>query len=167
MLHSIRTLLQACAEPRAGKTPLTWLRPRVMQALWELHKAGYAHSVEVWDCEPQLVGGIFGVAIGNIFFGESQFSHVRDASKIASAYLNCHLAHWGFVLRDAKWMSSHLAGLGFTTISRPEFETILKGHVSLPGRVGRWEVDEELDVWRWEPRTVPPVPVPPLPSRQA
>ena len=68
MLHSIRTLLQACAEPRAGKTPLTWLRPRVMQALWDLHKAGYAHSVEVWDCEPQLVGGIFGIAIGELFF---------------------------------------------------------------------------------------------------
>jgi|SRR5215207_2876283 len=73
MLHSIRTLLQACAEPRAGKTPLTWLRPRVMQALWDLHKARYAHSVEVWDCEPQLVGGVFGIAIGEIFFGDPNF----------------------------------------------------------------------------------------------
>ena len=144
-------VMQACAEPRAGKTPLTWLRPRVMQALWDLHKAGYAHSVEVWDCEPQLVGGIFGIAIGEIFFGESQFSSVRDASKIASAYLNCHLANWGFVLRDGKWLSSHLAGLGFTTIRRNEFEVLLSEHASRPGRIGSWEVDETLDVAHWEP----------------
>ena len=139
-------VMQACAEPRAGKTPLTWLRPRVMQALWDLHKAGYAHSVEVWDCEPQLVGGIFGIAIGEIFFGESQFSSVRDASKIASAYLNCHLANWGFALRDGKWLSSHLAGLGFTTIRRNEFEVLLSEHASRPDRIGTREVDETLDV---------------------
>ena len=94
--HDFAAVMRACAEPRPGKTPLTWLTPRMMQAFWDLHKAGYAHSVEVWDREPQLVGGIFGIAIGGIFFGESQFSRVSDASKIASAFLNTHLAHWGF-----------------------------------------------------------------------
>jgi leucyl/phenylalanyl-tRNA---protein transferase len=127
-------VMRACAEPRPGKTPLTWLTPRMMNAFWDLHKAGYAHSVEVWDLEPQLVGGMFGIAIGGVFFGESQFSRARGASKIASAFLNCHLAHWGFALRDAKWMSDHLAGLGFTIIDRDMFEGLLKQHVSSPSR---------------------------------
>jgi leucyl/phenylalanyl-tRNA--protein transferase len=138
-------VMKACADPRAGKTPLTWLTPRIMDAFWDLHQAGYAHSVEVWDRKRQLVGGIFGIAIGGVFFGESQFSRVRDASKIASAVLNCHLEHWGFALRDAKWMSGYLAGLGFTTIDRDTFERILEQHVSKPGRVGFWEVDKSLD----------------------
>jgi leucyl/phenylalanyl-tRNA--protein transferase len=144
-------VMRACAEPRAGKTPLTWLTPRVMKAFWDLHKAGHAHSVELWNLEQHLVGGIFGIAIGEIFFGESQFSRVRDASKIASAYLNCHLAHWGFLLRDAKWMSNYHAGAGFKNIDRSTFEAILAEHASRPSRVGKWNVDVSLDVANWQP----------------
>jgi leucyl/phenylalanyl-tRNA--protein transferase len=139
-------VMRACAEVRPGKTPLTWVTPKVMRAFYALHQQGHAHSVEVWDAQGQLVGGLYGVAVGGIYFGESQFSRVRDASKIANAFLNRHLAHWGFAVRDAKWLSDHLAGLGFRNIERPEFERILEEHAWKPGRIGRWSVDETLDV---------------------
>lgn len=142
-------VMRACAEPRPGKTPLTWITPKIMRAFWDLHQAGHAHSVEVWDAEGELVGGYYGVACGNVFFGESQFSRVRDASKIAGATLNTHLAHWGFALRDAKWMTDHLATLGFRLIGRAEFLRALREHAGRPGRVGRWMVDETLDVSAW------------------
>jgi leucyl/phenylalanyl-tRNA--protein transferase len=144
-------VMQGCAEPRFGKIPLTWITPRVMHAFWALHEAGYAHSVEVWDGEDRLVGGSYGLAIGDVFFGESQFSRVRDTSKIATAVLNCHLASWGFVLRDAKWLTGHLANLGFTVVGREAFEAILRRHAHGPGRLGRWTVDGSLDVAEWNP----------------
>jgi leucyl/phenylalanyl-tRNA--protein transferase len=142
-------VMRACAEPRPGKTPLTWITPRIMRAYYELHKAGHAHSVEVWDAEGKLVGGLYGLASGGVFFGESQFSTVRDASKIAVATLHCHLAHWGFALRDAKWPTDHLKQLGFRLMPREEFLAVLKEHAWKPGRVGRWAVDETLDVAAW------------------
>jgi leucyl/phenylalanyl-tRNA---protein transferase len=145
-------VMRGCAEPRPGKTPLTWITPRIMDAFWAVHEAGYAHSVEVWDSENRLVGGSYGLAVGDIFFGESQFSRVRDTSKIATAVLNCHLAHWGFVLRDAKWLTGYLASSGYTLIGRTSFEDILRRHAQGPDRVGRWQVDETLDVAGWNPR---------------
>ena len=145
-------VMQACAEPRPGKTPLTWITPRIMKAFWQLHAAGHAHSVEVRDAEGRLVGGAYGVAAGNVFFGEAQFSTVRDAAKIAVATLHCHLAHWGFVLRDAKWPTEHLTGLGFREMERAEFLQVLEEHAWKPGRVGRWGVDESLDVAGWRTR---------------
>jgi leucyl/phenylalanyl-tRNA--protein transferase len=143
--------MQACAEPRPGHIPLTWITPRVMHAFWPLHEAGYAHSVEVWDDEDRLVGGSYGLAIGDVFFGESQFSRARDTSKIATAVLNCHLASCGFVLRDAKWMTGHLANFGFTVVGRADFEAVLRRHAHRAGRTGRWAVDESLDVAGWHP----------------
>ena len=145
-------VMEACAEPRSGKTPLTWITPRIMRAFWELHREGHAHSVEVWNNEGQLVGGLYGLAIGAVFFGESQFARVRDASKIAVATLHCHLAHWGFALRDAKWPTEHLASLGFHTMGRDEFLQALEKHASKPGRVGRWSTDPNLDVAAWQTR---------------
>jgi leucyl/phenylalanyl-tRNA--protein transferase len=136
-------VMRACAEPRPGKTPLTWITPRVMRAFWELHQAGHAHS------DGRLVGGDYGLACGNVYFGESKFSLERDASKIADAILNMHLAHWGFVLREGKWMTGHLARLGHRSISRDEFLPLLREHAWKPGRVGRWTVDETLDVSQW------------------
>ncbi len=145
-------VMRCCAEPREGKTPLTWITPRIMNAYWDLHRAGYAHSVEVWDGEGNLVGGLYGVAIGGAFFGESQFSKAEHASKIAGAVLNRHLAEWGFGFRDAKWLTPHLASLGFHTVDRTTFQTLLLRHAVQPGRVGRWSVDETLDVGSWRPK---------------
>jgi leucyl/phenylalanyl-tRNA--protein transferase len=146
-------VMRACAEPRSGKTPLTWITPKIMRAFWALHRQGHAHSVEVWDAEGRLVGGLYGLAVGDVFFGESQFSRTRDASKIAVVTLHCHLAHWGFALRDAKWPTEHLASLGFRTIGREEFLEALEEHAWTPGRVGRWTVDQSLDVAAWQTRT--------------
>ena len=143
------SVIKACAEPRPGKTRLTWITPEMMGAFWDLHEAGHAHSVEVWDSDDRLVGGLYGLAIGGVFFGESHFSRVDHASKVASIVLNCHLHHWGFGLRDGKWLSPHLESLGFELFSREGFKRLLSLHTAKPGRIGRWEVDEALDVANW------------------
>lgn len=137
-------VMKACARPRDGRFPLTWLTPRMMNAFWDLHLGGYAHSIEVWDLQPQLVGGIFGIAIGDVFFGESQFSAANNASKIASLYLNRHLSHWGFAIRDAKSMTPYIASLGFKNISRLEFQHLLNLHLDKPQRSFPWEFDDTL-----------------------
>jgi len=146
-------VMQACGEPRPGKTPLTWITPTIMRAFWVLHRQGHAHSVEVWDDMGRLVGGLYGLAVGNVFFGESQFARARDASKIAVATLHYHLAHWGFALRDAKWPTRHLTSLGFHTITRDELARVLAVEATKLGRVGRWSVDQSLDVSSWQTKT--------------
>lgn len=145
-------VMEACSMPRPGKTPLTWITPRIMHAFWALHVAGYAHSVETWDDGGRLVGGLYGLAIGGVFFGESRFAYSDNASKVGVAVLHHHLSHWGFGLRDAKWMSAHLSSLGFRPVERATFETLLKDQVNRPGRVGRWEVDDTLDTSTWQPK---------------
>jgi len=146
-------VMEASAAPRFGKTPLTWITPRMMHAYWALHAAGYAHSVEVWDKDHHLVAGLYGVAIGGVFFAESRFARVDNASKVGVVVLHHHLAHWGFGLRDAKWMSPHLASLGFRPVSREAFDCLLATYAWRPSRVGRWTVDEGLDTANWRPST--------------
>ncbi|HVV93429.1 MAG TPA: leucyl/phenylalanyl-tRNA--protein transferase [Hyphomicrobiales bacterium] len=153
--HDFAAVMRSCAVPREGRPPLTWVTPRVMRAFWRLHRLGHAHSVEVWDETGDLVGGLYGLAAGDVFFGESQFSFVRDASKIAVATLHCHLAHWGFVLRDAKFPTPHLTSLGFHEMPRDEFLAILRRHAWEPKRVGRWSVEPELSVADWRPAVRP------------
>lgn len=138
-------VMEACARPRTGKTPLTWITPKVMRAFYAAHKAGYAHSVEVWDRDGKLVGGLFGLAIGEVYFGESKFCRTRDASKVAVAYLQRHLAAWGYRLYDAKWMTPHLADTGFTSMPREDFLSLLPWYALEPGHVGRWAIDPDLD----------------------
>jgi leucyl/phenylalanyl-tRNA--protein transferase len=142
-------VMRACAEPREGKTPLTWITPAIQRAFWALHRQGHAHSVELWDADGNLVGGLYGLAVGNVYFGESQFTRVRNTSKIAVAILHCHLDHWGFTLLDSKWLTPHLTSLGFRTVPREEFLTALEQDAHKPGRVGRWSVDPSLDVSAW------------------
>lgn len=142
-------VIEACALPRPGKTPLTWITPRVMQAYWMAHKAGYAHSVEVWDVDNRLVGGLYGLAIGKVFFGESQFSAAEHTSKIALVALHRHLREWGFHVRDGKWMTPHLASFGFRSMSRVAWRELLKKHVNEPGRVGLWAFDPSLNLTEW------------------
>ena len=143
-------VMEACAEPRPGKMPLTWITPKMMHAFWALHEAGYAHSVEVWDDDCHLVGGLYGLAIGGVFFAESRFAREDGASKVGVAVLHYHL--WGFGVRDAKWMSPHLASLGFRTVDRATFQTMLREHAWRPSKVGRWEVDETLNTSLWKPQ---------------
>ncbi len=142
-------VITACAKPRSGKAPLTWITPRVMRAYYAAHKAGYAHSVEVWDEEGHLVGGLYGLAIGKVYFGESQFSAAEHASKIATVALHRQLAAWGYHLRDGKWMTPHLASFGFRPMKRDDFRALLDVYVDLPGKTGPWAFDPDLDLAGW------------------
>jgi leucyl/phenylalanyl-tRNA---protein transferase len=140
----------ACAEPRPGRTPLTWITPRVQALFASAHAEGFAHSVEVWEGEA-LVGGAFGLAVGRAFFTESQFHTARDASKIGFAVLNRHLQAWGFAFNDGKHPTRYLADCGMIPVARAEFSRLTAAHAADPGRPGRWEVDPALADDRWEP----------------
>jgi leucyl/phenylalanyl-tRNA---protein transferase len=143
-------VIAACAAPRSGKTPLTWITPRVMRAYYDAHKAGYAHSVEVWDEEGRLVGGLYGLAIGKVFFGESQFSAAEHASKVALIALHRQLAAWGYRLRDGKWMTPHLASFGFKAMKRDAFKALLDRYVEMPQKIGPWSFEAGLDLTDWK-----------------
>lgn len=117
-------VIEACAAPRRGQ-PGSWITPEMNFAYTRLHELGYAHSVEVW-LDAKLAGGIYGVAIGKVFFGESMFSHERDASKVALVYLVKQILAWGFKLIDCQIMSAHLATLGARTIPRNDFLSLIR-----------------------------------------
>jgi leucyl/phenylalanyl-tRNA--protein transferase len=119
-----------CAAPRAGSQG-TWLIPAMRSAYQKLHQLGYAHSVEVWQDEA-LVGGLYGVAMGRVFFGESMFSRVSDASKTAFAALVTQLRHNGYTLIDCQISNPHLETLGARTIARSEFLSHLSAAETIP-----------------------------------
>ena len=143
-------VMQGCAAPREGRLPLTWITPRMMKAQLALHRAGHMHSVEVWDGDGRLAGGLFGVAMGPVFTMYSMFAAVPDAAKFGMAVCNAHLQHWGFKLADGMLPTWHTEMLGFKLIPRSEFRAILQG-AATPGPAGRWSIDERLDVGAWEP----------------
>jgi len=103
----------------------TWISEDIVQTYLNLHKQGFAHSVESWK-EEILVGGLYGVAIGGAFFGESMFSRERDASKVALVFLVDRLRNRGFELLDTQWITKHLAQFGAREISRKEYLKRLK-----------------------------------------
>jgi len=112
-------VVQACAGPRPGAAG-TWITGGMAAAYQQLHVLGYAHSVEVWNGSA-LVGGLYGVALGGVFFGESMFSHATNASKLALVHLVKALQPAGYRLIDCQVASPHLASLGARTIPRQEF----------------------------------------------
>lgn len=124
-------VLEACSAPRRHGRG-TWLGPEMKQAYQALHARGDAHSVEVWQ-RGTLVGGLYGVCRGHVFFGESMFSHADDGSKIAMYWLCRQLAAWSFPLLDCQIASSHLASLGAVEVPREQFLTLLAPAVALPG----------------------------------
>ncbi|WP_349570197.1 leucyl/phenylalanyl-tRNA--protein transferase [Azotobacter salinestris] len=123
-------VIQACAGPR-DYADGTWITPEMRKAYQELHRRGIAHSVEVWQ-NGTLVGGLYGLAIGQLFFGESMFSHTDNASKVGFATLVRRLEQWGFVLIDCQMPTEHLQSLGARSIPRTEFSDFLKRHLDLP-----------------------------------
>ncbi|TKD36453.1 leucyl/phenylalanyl-tRNA--protein transferase [Azotobacter chroococcum] len=123
-------VIQACAGPR-DYADGTWITPEMQAAYRELHRRGIAHSVEVWQND-NLVGGLYGLAIGQLFFGESMFSHVDNASKVGFATLVRRLEQWGFVLIDCQMPTQHLQSLGARSISRSEFADYLKRYLDQP-----------------------------------
>jgi leucyl/phenylalanyl-tRNA---protein transferase len=109
----------------------TWINREIIESYTRLHELGYAHSVEAWR-EGKLVGGLYGVAVGGAFFGESMFHQVTDASKIALVALVQHLRVRKFVLLDTQWLTPHLQQFGGIEISRNHYLRLLRGAVELP-----------------------------------
>ena len=130
-------VIDACARiPRRGDHG-TWITPAMRSAYRELHRLGHAHSVEVRDGE-RLVGGIYGVAIGRMFFGESMFSAESGGSKVALAGLALRLRGWGWPLIDAQVENPHLVRLGAQAWPRPEFVQTVRELVEATGTDGPW-----------------------------
>ncbi len=120
-------IIALCAEA-AENRPDTWINGQIEQVYHELHQLGFAHSIEVWDGDA-LVGGLYGLALGRAFFGESMVSRARDASKIAIAWLVARLRVGGFELLDCQFMTDHLATLGAVEISRKAYVGLLSSAV--------------------------------------
>jgi leucyl/phenylalanyl-tRNA--protein transferase len=135
-------VMRGCAAPRRDDAG-TWLVPSMMRAYHRLFTIGLAHSVEVW-MDDELAGGLYGVALGRMFYGESMFSRRTDGSKIAIAYLCAQLQRWGYPVIDCQMRTSHLASLGAREIPRREFVDLVGRLVKEEGRPGTWKLDEDL-----------------------
>jgi leucyl/phenylalanyl-tRNA--protein transferase len=116
---AFQAVMQACAEPAPGREQ-TWITPELVAAYTALHELGFAHSVECWRAE-RLVGGLYGVAVGGLFAGESMFSHETDASKVALVRLVERLQRGGFILLDTQFTTEHLERFGVMEIPRREY----------------------------------------------
>jgi leucyl/phenylalanyl-tRNA--protein transferase len=119
-------VIDGCAAPRAA-SPGTWITSDMRAAYLELHRLGHAHSVEVWR-GGELAGGLYGVRLGEVFFGESMFSRARDASKVALAHLVSMCLRNNVAVIDCQLPSRHLASLGVRCIPRSQFESLLREH---------------------------------------
>ena len=129
-------VVRGCAAPRSGQRG-TWLVPQMRAAYQKLHEQGDAHSVEVWR-EGRLIGGLYGVALGRMFFGESMFSREAEASKLALVWLCRQLSAWGFELMDAQVSSAHLYSLGALDLPRAEFLRRLQLATAQPAPPAPW-----------------------------
>ncbi|WP_454886850.1 leucyl/phenylalanyl-tRNA--protein transferase [Sphingomonas oryzagri] len=120
-------VMRACAEA-TGNRPETWINGQIETAYTILHRNGHAHSIEVWragDIGGDLVGGLYGVSLGGAYFGESMFSRMNDASKVALAHLVARLRTGGYTLLDCQFITDHLASLGAVEIGRADYRALL------------------------------------------
>jgi len=122
---AFEAILDACAAPGQGERDDTWINPEIRRLYLALHAAGFAHSIESWR-DGRLVGGLYGVALGAAFFGESMVSHETDASKVALVHLVARLRIGGFSLLDAQFMTPHLRSLGAIEITRDAYQEQLR-----------------------------------------
>jgi leucyl/phenylalanyl-tRNA--protein transferase len=138
---AFETVMRACAEPRGGQAG-TWITDDMVAAYTELHRRGLAHSVETWF-EGELAGGLYGVGLGRMFYGESMFTRATDASKIALAHLARQLERWQFGLIDCQMQTAHLASMGAREITRSAFVRQLEVLINCePPR--NWQFDNDL-----------------------
>ncbi len=146
-------VIKACAERRAGRWHVTWITPRIMRAYAAMFDAGHVHSFEVWNKEGQLVGGGYGVAVGNVFFTESQFSRESNTSKLGFTVFNWHLAKWGFAINDGKAATPTILEMGFRDIPRAEFLTYTNAEGPAAAKPGRWIVEKTPEeIAEWQPQ---------------
>ena len=130
-------VIAGCATSRPGRRT-TWINHRIRKLYRELHRLGYCHTVEAWS-GGRLVGGLYGVALGGAFFGESMFSEMRDASKIALVHLSARLIHGGFVMLDTQFVTDHLRQFGTIEVERTEFHRQLEHAIRIEGDFFRLE----------------------------
>jgi leucyl/phenylalanyl-tRNA--protein transferase len=137
--HAFSRVIAACAQSREGQGDEggTWITSELMTSFILLHRLGYAHSVEVW-LDDELVGGLYGLAIDRVFFGESMFHRQRDASKVALVHLVRRLDELGFRLIDCQQATRHLLSMGATTMPRQSFNELLSSYCSNLATVSLW-----------------------------
>ena len=136
-------VIDGCAGSRPGRRT-TWINTRIRQLYRDLYDLGHCHTVEVWDGQ-RLVGGLYGVALGGAFFGESMFSYERDASKIALVHLCARLIHGGFTLLDTQFVTDHLRQFGTIEVGRDEFQSRLENALRHRGDYRRLPEDTPPD----------------------
>ncbi len=138
--NNFSEVIYQCSKARRESAG-TWITPDMASAYTDLHYAGYAHCVEVWS-DSMIVGGLYGVALGKVFFGESMFSRESNTSKLALFYLTQQLKKWGFELIDCQVHSDHLLSLGAINIPREIFnEKLGELIVTTEGKSGKWKVN--------------------------
>jgi len=129
---AFEAVMRACAEPRPGH-PETWINEPIIAAYSALHRLGFAHSVECWQ-DDRLVGGLYGVALRGAFFGESMFSRVRDASKVALVHLAARLKLGGYALLDVQFVTEHLARFGVVEVPARTYRRKLEAALAVEAR---------------------------------
>lgn len=132
-------VISECAVPRKDGLG-TWITEEMNQAYIRLHQQGHAHSIEVWR-DKRLIGGLYGVSVGQVFFGESMFSRESDASKLAFSFLVTQLKSWNYGLIDCQIYSEHLGTLGARVIPREDFVKLLEKYCVRNGKIGQWKFD--------------------------
>lgn len=150
-------VMEGCAAERASTAGGggTWITPEMIRAYTDLHQLGLAHSIEVWRTGPagdrRLVGGLYGVSLGRMFFGESMFSREADASKVALSHLARQLRRWDFWLIDCQMPNPHLLRMGAEEMRRSEFITVVESNAHQPTLRGPWQLDP-VDPSSWRPQ---------------
>lgn len=135
-------VMQGCAQSRKGQSG-TWITPAMIDAYTKLHRKGVAHSAETW-VDGELVGGLYGIALGRMFYGESMFTTVTDASKIAFVHLVWQLKRWGFGMIDCQMKTAHLSSLGAREIPRADFLRRVTQLIECPPAALPWQFDADL-----------------------
>jgi len=145
-------VIAGCAQPRRGQDG-TWISPSIVEAYVALHAEGIAHSIETW-IDGALAGGLYGLAIGGAFFGESMFARATDASKLAFVHAVGQLRRWGVGLIDCQMSTAHLAGFGAREVPRSVFLQRIAQLVSRPAPRSPWRLDPDLAQEVLRPRPV-------------
>jgi leucyl/phenylalanyl-tRNA--protein transferase len=135
-----KAVINACAQVRLQNSEGTWIGKDMIRAYTRLHESGYAHSVEAWY-DGELVGGLYGVSMGKCFFGESMFTRVSNASKVAMVKLAEYLVEKSFKMIDCQVTTDHLIRMGAREIPRIDFMTMLKNALAYPTHKGKWTLN--------------------------
>ena len=138
-------VMRACAEPTPDR-PESWINDEIVRLYTALHAAGHAHSIECWR-DGRLVGGLYGVKLGAAFFGESMFTRVTDASKVALVHLAARLYHGGFTLLDTQFITKHLQQFGAVEVPRPRYQALLAAALKVKATFPRELTIEQIDAF--------------------